>query len=129
MMCKPAIFACSSIHSSAIFDSELSSSGYPPPTSQCTPGNHTCFRSLGPCSCRFLEGIHRWLRKNARLSSIAMACLPISISGLSATYGSFNGVSFHPTELTVSHTPTKCGLHSHLHIAVLKRSEERRVGK
>src|ERR1700733_6871931 len=34
------------------------------------------------------------------------------MSGLSETYGSRNGFSIHPTELTVSHTPTNHGLQS-----------------
>jgi hypothetical protein len=55
-----------------------------PPTSQCTPGNQTCFRSLGPPRGGGFLGIQRLLRKNARRSSIEMAWRAISISGLSA---------------------------------------------
>src|SRR5262249_43960228 len=55
---------------------------------------------------------HRFVRKNARRSSIAIAWRPISMSGLSAAYGRCNGFSIQPTELTVSQTPTKYGLHT-----------------
>jgi hypothetical protein len=45
----------------------------PPPTSQWTPGNQTCFRSFGPLSGVGGSGRHRLERKNARRSSIDTA--------------------------------------------------------
>jgi hypothetical protein len=45
----------------------------------------TCLRSFGPSlSGGFGLGIHKFVRKNARRSSIAMACLPIAMSLLPA---------------------------------------------
>src|SRR5205814_2478071 len=49
-------------------------------------------------------------RKNARRSSIATACRPISMSGLLVTNGSLSGLATQPIELTVSQTPTNQGL-------------------
>src|SRR5262249_15420419 len=74
--------------------------------------------SFGPAIARSDAGHHKLVRKKARHSSIATAWRPMAISGLFAVYGKLSGLENHPTELTVSHTPTKCGAHSRENVAL-----------